>query len=629
MCGIAGIIDIKNNRTISEETLLAMRDSLIHRGPDAAGIFLKPGIGLAHRRLSIIDLHSGQQPLFNQQEDLCIVFNGEIFNYKSLTQTLIKKGYQFDTQSDTETILHAWEEWGEDCVHQLRGMFAFVIWDKKKNTVFLARDRLGVKPLLYAITDDGYLIFASEHKALLKYPNLDKSINIKSIEDYFALGYICEPKTIYNAIHKLPAAHRFSIHKNQLIQPSAYWDLPFKKHPLNKQEAEKELIKQLKEAIDIRLVSEVPLGAFLSGGVDSSAVVALMSSLQKAPVNTCSISFDDKQYDESKYARLIANQYKTNHHEEIVNSDNFDLIDQLPSIYDEPYADSSALPTVKVCEIARKRVTVALSGDGADELMSGYRRHQFHLKEEAIRNKIPLWIRKPVFGLLAKLYPKADWAPQFLRAKSTFQALSKDSVSAYFHSVSQNNDDIRNQLYSDTLKKQLNNYHASQVFYQHAKNAPDTSAQSLIQYIDAKTYLIDDILTKVDRASMANSLEVRSPFLDHKWIEWVSGLDSQYKFDGREGKSLLKKAMEAFLPHDILYRKKMGFSTPLATWFRGPLKDRVEKTLLGDRLNNTQYFNRRFLKKINDEHQAKIKDHSVLIWSLIMFDGFLEKEGIN
>jgi asparagine synthase (glutamine-hydrolysing) len=627
MCGITGILDLKANREIDQATLIKMRDVMFHRGPDGAGIYCEAGVGLGHRRLAIIDISAGHQPLSNQDKNITITFNGEIYNYKELTKELKSRGYQFETQSDTEAIVHAYEAWGEDCVDHLRGMFAFAIWDKRKHTLFLARDRMGIKPLLYSITEDGHFIFASEHKALLEYPGISREIEKNSVETYFALGYIAEPNTIYSSIKKLPAGYTLSIVNKKVEEPKQYWDIPFlPTQELNEESAKSELVAQLKEAIKIRMVAEVPLGAFLSGGVDSSSVVALMSGLQDDPVNTCSIGFDTPDYDESDYADQIAAQYQTNHHQEIVSSDDYELIDKLINIYDEPFADSSALPTYRVCEAARKKVVVALSGDGADELMSGYRRHQFHLKEEIFRSMLPAAIRKPLFGALGKIYPKADWAPQFLRAKSTLQALSKNSVDAYFHSVSQNSDETRNKLFSTSFKKDLNGYQAVEVFRTHAKNAPNKDPQSVIQYLDMKTYLIDDILTKVDRASMANSLEVRVPMLDHKFVEWVSRIDNHYKYDGKTGKALLKKAMEAYLPNEVLYRKKMGFSVPLLAWFRGPLKEKVNSILLGDNLRKTGYFNSDFLYKVVHQNQNGLKDHSTLIWSLLIFDSFLRKE---
>ena len=624
MCGIAGIFDLTGQRPINQDHLIRMRDSLIHRGPDEAGIHSEDGVALSHRRLSIIDLSSGQQPLFNHDKSVVIIFNGEIYNFQALTVELKALGYHFQTHSDTETIVHAWEAWGEDCVNHLRGMFAFAIWDRNQHTLFIARDRLGEKPLFYTITSDGLFLFASELKALLTYPGIQRTINPQSIECYFALGYIAEPDTIYQNIHKLPAGHTLTHHPHKQGSPKQYWDLPFTPNPgISEADAQAELVERLREAVKIRMVSEVPLGAFLSGGVDSSAVVAMMATSQSEPVNTCSIGFNEANYDESDYANQIAARYKTNHFQKTVDTDDFGLIDTLSGLYDEPYADSSAIPTYRVCQLAKQRVTVALSGDGADELMSGYRRHQWHMHEEELRSRLPLSIRRPLFGLLGSVYPKADWAPQFLRAKSTFQALAMDSVEGYFHSVSQIPNHIRSQLFSDQLNSELGGYQAIELFRRHAKNAPDQHPLSMIQYLDIKTYLIDDILTKVDRASMAHSLEVRVPILDHQLVEWLSGLPPQYKLSGRTGKKILKKAMEPYVPNDILYRKKMGFSIPLAEWFKGPLRQQVQESLTGEQLLSTGWFNPDFLHKIVREHQSGQSNHSTMIWSLLMFERFL------
>ncbi|MDP1897057.1 MAG: asparagine synthase-related protein, partial [Sulfurimicrobium sp.] len=358
--------------------------------------------------------------------------------------------------------------------------------------------------------------------------------------------------------------------------PREYWDVPFTPHgPISKQEAQEELIVRLREAVRIRLVAEVPLGAFLSGGVDSSAVVAMMAGLMNEPVNTCSISFGDPAFNEAAFAQKVADRYHTRHYVEQVESDDYDLIDKLAELYDEPFADSSAIPTYRVCELAKKRVTVALSGDGGDENLAGYRRYRYHLYEERMRSLLPLSIRKPLFGLLGTVYPKADWAPKVFRAKSTFEALARDPVEGYFHSVSVMGDKLRDKLFSSHFKLKLQGHRAVDVMRRHADRAPTDDPLSRVQYLDIKTYLAGDILTKVDRASMAHALEVRVPILDHKLVEWMSGVPSSYKLHGQEGKYIFKKALEPYLPDDILYRPKMGFSVPLASWFRGPLRQRV------------------------------------------------------
>jgi len=627
MCGIAGIFDISAKRAIKPDVLNNMNQVQFHRGPDEGGTYFDTGIGLAHRRLSIIDLSTGQQPLFNHDQSVCIVFNGEIYNFKTLTSQLKAKGYIFKTHSDTETIVHAWEEWGENCVEHLRGMFAFAIYDKNKDQLFMARDRLGIKPLFYTLTDDDYFIFGSELKVLLEHPSFKKELEITGIEDYCALGYIPEPKTIYKNVYKLQAGYRLLIKRGQKhYSAEQYWEIPFAENTtITESQAAEGLIEQLKEAVDIRMIAEVPLGAFLSGGVDSSAVVAMMAQLQDDPVNTCSISFTDKQFNESEYAQSVAQQYQTRHHIETVETDDFSLLDQLALLYDEPYADSSAIPTYRVCQLARKNVTVALSGDGGDEPLSGYRRHNWHMNEEKIRSLLPYSLRKPVFGLLGELYPKAAWAPKIFRAKSTFQSLARTSVEAYFNIIAIMPDEQRNKLFSSGMKQQLAGYQAVDVFKQYADKAPGMAAEdplALIEYLDMKTYMVDDILTKVDRASMAHSLEVRVPMLDHKYIEWISALPSHLKLKGQTGKYILKKSLQPYLSDDILYRKKMGFAVPLASWFRGPLKEKIRQTILGEQFLDNGLFNADHIHELVSQHQSGIQDNSASIWTLMMLESF-------
>lgn len=624
MCGIAGIFDIKELRDIDESILAEMNQVQFHRGPDEGGVHREPGIGLAHRRLSIIDISTGQQPLFNHDGSVCIVFNGEIYNFREIRSELEKLGYLFKTNSDTEVIVHAWEAWGSACVNRLRGMFAFAVWDRNDRVLFLARDRMGIKPLYYTVTRTGLLLFSSELKAILVHPEVSREMDTKAIEDYFALGYVPDPKTIFQDVHKLAPGHTLIAKSGKpLGEQKCYWDVPFEpKIEGSEQDIAQTLVEKLEEAVKIRLVSEVPLGAFLSGGVDSSSIVALMAKTNGDPVNTCSISFGDPAYNESEFARVVADLYKTNHHVGQVDPNDFDLIDKLASLYDEPYADSSAMPTYRVCELAKQRVTVALSGDGGDEHFAGYRRHRWSFYEEQVRNRIPGPLRRPLFGLLGRAYPKLDWAPKVFRAKSTFQALARNTVEGYLHSVSVVPDYVRSSLFSNQFKSSLQGYDAIEVFNYHLDKAPVDDALSLVQYIDMKTYLPGDILTKVDRASMAHSLEVRVPILDHEFVEWVSGISPQLKLKGREGKYIFKKALEPILPNEILYREKMGFAVPLAGWFRGPLKDRVRRSLLSDDFADIGIFDHTQIRKVVDDHQAGVKDHSSVIWSLLMFESF-------
>lgn len=625
MCGITGIFDTRDKREIDRAVLHRMNESQFHRGPDEGGLHIEPGVGLGHRRLSIIDLSTGQQPLYNEDRSVCVVFNGEIYNYQELIPELQALGHVFHTRSDTEVIVHAWEAWGESCVVRFRGMFAFALWDRNRATLFLARDRMGVKPLFYALLDDGTFLFGSELKSLLAHGGLKRDIDPCGVEEYFALGYVAEPRTIFRQAKKLPPAHSLLLRRGEPMgEPHEYWDVRFTlDNRLSERDANAELTARLEESIRLRMISEVPLGAFLSGGVDSSAVVALMAGLSQEPVNTCSIGFSDPAFNESEFARMVANRYRTNHHLDMVESDDFDLIDELARLYDEPYADSSAIPTYRVCQLARKHVTVALSGDGGDESFGGYRRYRLHLMEEKMRSALPLGLRRPLFGALGKLYPKADWAPRVFRAKTTFEGMARTPVEAYFHSVSILRAPMRRQLFSDRFKTAIGGYDAIDVFHRHAARAGTDDPLALIQYIDLKTYLVGDINTKVDRASMAHSLEVREPLMDHPLVEWLATLPSSDKIRSNEGKYLLKKAMEPLLPDDVLYRPKMGFAVPLARWFRGPLKARVQQAVLGPRLADTGWFNRRYLEHLVEAHTSGARDYSASLWTVLMFDAFL------
>ncbi|MGY6277110.1 XrtA/PEP-CTERM system amidotransferase [Methylomonas sp. MgM2] len=624
MCGIVGIFDIQGTSEIDRNLLSRMNESQFHRGPDEGGLHLEPGLGFGHRRLSIIDLSSGQQPMHSQDGNVVLTYNGEVYNFGELRMELESQGYVFKTHCDTEVILYAWQAWGESCVERLRGMFAFAIWDRASQTLFLARDRLGIKPLFYAELANRQLIFGSELKSLTSHPALQKNIDPTAIEDYFGFGYIPDPKTIYQNVYKLEPGYCLTIKRGQKAwKPRQYWDVRFQVGTIkDADQAGDELIERLREAVKIRMVADVPLGAFLSGGVDSSAVVAMMAGLSGDPVNTCSISFGDPKFNESQFATQVAERYRTEHRVQQVDPDDFTLIDKLSDLYDEPYADSSALPTYRVCELARRQVTVALSGDGGDENLAGYRRYRWHTYEDKMRSLLPDAFRMPLFSMVGNMYPKLDWAPKVMRAKSTLESIGRDSMEGYFHSVSVMSNELRGKLFSDQLNKQLQGYRAIEVFRRYRQHAPEHPL-AMVQYLDLKTYLAGDILTKVDRASMAHALEVRVPILDHKLVEWMATLPPDLKLRGREGKFVFKKALEPYLPEDILYRPKMGFAVPLASWFRGPLKQRVQEALLGDTLRRTGWFNDAFLKRMVTQHQAGLRDYSTSIWSLLMFEAFL------
>ena len=627
MCGIAGIFDYRGRRDADRRLLCCMTDILSHRGPDGDGFHYAPGVGLGHRRLAIVDLAGGDQPIYNEDRTVCVVYNGEIYNFQPLMTELSALGHVFRTRCDTEVIVHAWEEWGEACLDRFNGMFAFALLDEQRQTLFLARDRLGEKPLYYSFLSDGRLLFASELKALLCCPQLDRRLDSQAVEEFFALGYIPDPRSIYSGVRKLAPAHCLLVRRGEdPPQPHSYWQLRFVDgSAIRKEEAEEELISRLHQSVRMRMIADVPLGAFLSGGVDSSAVVAMMAGLQAEPVSTFSISFGTKGFDESPYAAMIAERYDTDHHLRAVDPDSFDLLDRLAAIYDEPFGDSSALPTLRVCAVARENVTVALSGDGGDEVFAGYRRYRWHCVEERLRRVIPQGLRGPLFGVLGALYPKLDWAPRPLRAKATLEELARDTDEAYFASVSVCSDDLRRRLFSPALTAELQGYNAVEVLKEHMTQCGSEDPLSRVQYADIKTYLPGDILTKVDRASMASSLEVRVPLLDHTLVEWAARLAPQLKLRGREGKYVFKSALEPYVPPEILYRPKQGFAVPLAAWFRGPLRRRLRETLSGPVLCESGLFDVAAIAALLDQHQSGERDHSAALWTLSMFESFLRR----
>jgi asparagine synthase (glutamine-hydrolysing) len=624
LCGVAGIV-LADQARADERVLAAMRDAQRHRGPDEAGAYIREGVGLGHRRLSIIDLAHGQQPMVDESAGLALTYNGEIYNFLELKAELESCGIAFRTRCDTEVLLRAWQQWGEQCLGRLVGMFAFAVWDMRSKRIFLARDPIGIKPLHYGLTSKGDLVFASELKGLLAHPDVQRRIDPQALEDYMAFGYVPDPKTIYRGIFKLPPGHWLSWHAGETAPvPRQYWDVPFTLDGgVALDDATAQLRSLLDSSVTSQMVADVPLGAFLSGGVDSSAVVASMSRASRQPVRTCSIGFDHGGFDETEYARIVARRWNTSHFEKQVSADDYGLLDTLAAVYDEPFSDSSALPTYRVCELARTQVTVALSGDGGDENFAGYRRYNLHAAESTARALLPLPVRKPVFGWLGTVYPKADWAPRPLRAKTTFQALAKDDVAAYFHTVSTTSTALRSELYSSSFRRELQDYTALDVFRSHAARAPTDHPLSLAQYLDFKTYLPGDILTKVDRASMAHSLEVRVPLLDHRLVAWASSLPPGLKLRRGTGKYVFKKAMEPDLPRDVLYRAKMGFAVPMAAWLRGPLAGSVREALRTGAVAESGYFEQAALDRLLQQHASGRRDHSATLWKLLMLDAFL------
>jgi asparagine synthase (glutamine-hydrolysing) len=625
MCGLSGIFDTKGTRPIDPGILAAMNDSIAHRGPDGDGFLLEPGIGLGHRRLAIIDVAGGKQPLYNETDDVGIVFNGEIYNYRETMAELIKLGHRFKTHSDTEVIVHGWEEWGPAVIDRLRGMFVFALWDRKRQTLFLARDRLGKKPLYYALLPDGQLIFASEMQAILCHPRVERKIDPIAVEGYFAFGYVPEPGSIYQGIRKLPAAHTMLVERGKPVpEPSRYWRLKFDPRPMTETDAAAELIERLRESTRLRLVSDVPLGAFLSGGVDSSGVVAMMAGLIDDPVKTFAIGFGGAE-DELGYAQAVADRYHTNHTAELAAGvDYLDTIDRQAVIFGEPFSDTSAVPTGRVSELARRGVTVALSGDAGDELFAGYRRYRFHMAAQSVRDRIPGAIRHPLFGFLGRVYPKLDRAPRWLRAKTSFQEWAADEAEGYYRTVCKMADSVRGDLFSRTISSSLDGFRPADLIRDAMDQAGTDDPLARAQFADIQTYLIGDILVKVDRASMAHSLEVRAPLLDHELVEWAATVPPDLKIRSTGGKYIFKKALEPYVPHENLYRTKQGFATSLAPQFRGLGAERVRKRLMGAHFRDSGLFDVPTVARLLEQHASSAFDHNQAIWSLLMFEGWLK-----
>jgi asparagine synthase (glutamine-hydrolysing) len=619
MCGICGVFEPGRETAIECSILKRMADTLYHRGPDDEGFYSAPGVGLGFRRLAIIDVTGGHQPLSNEDGTIWIAFNGEIYNFQELNQRYLSKGHTFRTRCDTETIVHLYEELGEKCFAELRGMFGLALWDGRRKRLLLARDRMGKKPLFYA-WDGKRLVFGSEIKALWPAGGISREIDHEAVSDYFSYQYVPAPKTIYRSVKKLLPAHYLVIEDNR-IREVPYWDLHFDQvQSLPEDEWCESFLEEYRQAVKSRLVSDVPLGAFLSGGVDSSSVVALMNEFQP-PVTTCSIGFDEQSYDEARDAREFANSLGANHHEQIVKPRAVDLLSKLAWHYDEPFADSSAVPTYYVSQEARRHVTVALSGDGGDENFAGYRRYKLTLREEQLRAHVPAGIRSAVFGPLGRIYPKLGWAPRVFRAKSTFQSLARDFIGGYFNSISCCPPNMKQQLFAGDILKSLKGYDSGDVLRAYYDQCDTTDPLSRIQYVDIKTYLPDDILVKVDRASMANSLEVRCPLLDHKLMELIARIPSSLKLRNGTGKYIFKKALERVLPKAVLTRRKRGFSVPVAEWCRGPLKQ-VAYEAIFERPDD--FFNRHFLKACWSQHQRGQRDWSALLWCVLMFKKWQE-----
>ena len=626
MCGIVGIVS-SNSSPVDEALLGRMCNAIRHRGPDDDGFYVNGPVGLGMRRLSIIDLKSGQQPIHNQDRTAWIVFNGEIYNYLELRAKLEKLGHTFYTNSDTEAIVHAYDQYGADCPKHLRGMFAFAIWDERTQELFLARDRVGKKPLLYAQLNNE-LVFGSEFSALLQHPDVSRDVDSQAIHHYLSFMCVPAPLTAYRSIRKLEPGHSLRWRRGE-IKLERYWQPDFShKLDIDEVEAGERALEILRDAVRVRLMSEVPLGAFLSGGIDSSAVVALMSEASSDPVKTFSIGFEEQDFSELHHARRIAEHVGADHHEFIVRPDAMEVLPLLVEHYGEPYADSSAIPTYYVARETRRHVTVALNGDGGDESFAGYERYAAMQLAERY-HRLPAPLRKlaiqPAIGLL----PSSETSRSRIRdAKRFIQAASLPKRERYLRWVSVFDPQAKHDLYSEGFLRETANVHASEIldpWFAHANGSGIVDAALLT---DIMTYLPNDLLVKVDIATMAVSLEARSPFLDHHVIEFAASLPEKFKLRGLTTKYLLKRVLKKLLPAENLDRRKMGFGVPIGHWFRGEMQAFLRETLLSQKSLGRGLFKPEVVKQLVELHTRGERDYAHQLWTLLMlelwFDRFID-----
>jgi len=619
MCGIAGFIEQDSfpDERESELVLDRMCRRIAHRGPDDQGMMISGRAAIGMRRLAIIDLSGGQQPMAGCAGVVRIVFNGEIYNYRDLQRELQGRGHQFKTNSDTETILHAYEEYGAACVERLRGMFAFAIWDTSRQELFIARDRVGKKPLYYTVTPRGTLIFGSELKCLREHPEFRGQINVEALDAYLTYGYVPDPLTIFNDVQKLEPGHHLTFRAGR-IRVDQYWDFPYCELQTEPVRTEEDCLDELRalldEAVRLRLVADVPLGAFLSGGVDSSSVVGLMAKHTPQPVKTFSIGFHEDSYNELKYARIAAKQFGTEHHEFVVTPSICDIVDELVWHFDEPFADSSAIPTYMVSKLAREFVTVVLSGDGGDELFGGYTRYATDRKRSGFA-RLPSLLRRGV------MQPVGRRMPHGMRGRNYLYVMAFEPLDRYIEDISIFTRLNKPSLYTNDFRRQLGTTEAAARFRAFAQLSRAGDALDPLLYLDSKTYLPGDILTKVDRMSMAASLEVRVPLLDHKLIEFVcTRIPASMKMKGLETKHIFKRAVRDLVPHEILNRSKQGFGVPIEQWINDQLRDRVRGTLTEPRTQQRGYIEPRYVNLLLDEHQRGRRNHATELWALFMLE---------
>jgi asparagine synthase (glutamine-hydrolysing) len=618
MCGIAGMIEPQSSMSRGERRDLIGRmcRAIEHRGPDDEGFHIDGGVALGMRRLSIIDLFTGHQPISNEDGSIWIVFNGEIYNFRELRDELIARGHSFQTGADTEVIVHLYEDHGEACVEKLRGMFAFAIWDSRAQKLFIARDRVGIKPLHYWQAGDT-LIFGSEIKSILQHPHISREVNLEGISDYLSFNYVPDPATAFRGIHKLPPGHTLTFKDSRLTLRS-YWDFSYPGSSASEIARDEsyytERIRELiTESVRLRLISDVPLGAFLSGGIDSSTVVATMARLMDRPVKTFSIGFSESSFDELQFARATASHLGTDHHEFVVTPDVCNLVEEIIWHHDEPFADVSSIPTYIVSKMAREHVTVVLSGDGGDELFAGYDRYMLDRKREVFE-RVPGFIRRNVLPVASDLLPRAAYGKNFLRH------IALDPDARYIDSISYFNGGKKEGLLSSDFRRALGSYNSDEAF-KLLYNAPSSKERiDRLLYLDSKTYLPGDILTKVDRMSMAHSIEARVPLLDHKLIEFVQTIPASLKLRGDVTKHILKQAVRGLIPDEIIDRPKQGFDVPIKKWLNSELRELLCDTLADSRTRQRGYFNRRAVEAILDEHSRGRRDNSRHLWGLLTLE---------
>ena len=617
MCGIVGLVR-NDGKPVDRDLLARMNDAIRHRGPDDDGFYLNGPVGLGMRRLAIIDLKSGQQPIHNQEGTTWIVFNGEIYNYLELRQQLERLGHTFYTNSDTEAIVHAYDQYGTDCPKYLRGMFAFAIWNERTQELFLTRDRVGKKPVLYAEVN-GQFVFGSEFTALLQHPDISREIQPEAIDAYLSFMCVPAPLTAYRSIRKLEPGHWLRWRKGE-ITIERYWQPDFsRKLDISEEEAGERAIEILRDSVKVRLMSEVPLGAFLSGGIDSSAVVALMAQESNEKVKTFSIGFEEQDFSELHHARRVAEWVGADHHEFIVRPDAMEILPLLVEHYGEPYADSSAVPTYYVARETRKHVTVALNGDGGDESFAGYERYAAMQLAENYR-KVPEFVRKSVNAGVG-LIPTSELSRSRLRSGKRFlEAASLPKVDRYLRWVSIFDAAAKSSLYSDAFKSETTSGYAKSLLEPWFVRANGSGFVDASLLADLMTYLPNDLLVKVDIATMAVSLEARSPFLDHHVIEFAASLPEKFKLRGLTTKYLLKKVLRKLLPSENLDRRKMGFGVPIGHWFRGKMQPFLREVVLSEKALNRGLFKPETVRQLIDQHTEGKRDYSHQLWTLLMLE---------